>query len=45
MNRCDKIVAHGNEVSLGSIFGYSVFEVQHSATKQMIFVTSKDLIR
>ena len=41
----DKIVAHGNEVSVGSIFGYNVFEVQHSATKQMIFVTSKDLIR
>ena len=40
-----KVIAHGNEEIVGSIFGMNVYRVEHVATKQYIHVTSRDLKR
>lgn len=40
-----KVVAHGNEEIVGSIFGMNVYNVEHIATKQYVQVTARDLRR
>jgi|TARA_R110000803_G_scaffold184594_1_gene246926 hypothetical protein len=40
-----KVIAHGHEERVGSIFGMNVYKVEHIATKQYINVTSRDLNR
>jgi len=40
-----KVIAHGNEEIVGSIFGMNVYNVEHIATKQFVQVTARDLRR